>query len=153
MEPSQHLLRRTDMPRQVSRAATTLGVGATVLLLLASIGGTNADADGADPHGAARPAYVEGTVLAGPRCPVERAERPCRPRPVPGAQVWLLRGNKVVARGITAPDGSFRLRSRPGRFVVRATNVGNYRSTASQAVTLRARKTETVRLLLDTGIR
>jgi hypothetical protein len=96
---------------------------------------------------------ARGTVTAGPRCPVARAERPCPPREVPGALVQLLDGTRILADDLTDQHGRFRLQAPAGQFVVRATNVGAYRSTASHPVRLAPGTTTTVSLQLDTGIR
>jgi hypothetical protein len=123
----------------------------TVLVSCAAAGGT--PASGGRPPPTAPTAYVEGVVTAGPRCPVARAERPCSPTTVPGARVQLLDGAHVVADDLTDQHGHFRLQAPAGQFVVRATNVGAYRSTASHPVRLTSGTTTTVSLQLDTGIR
>jgi len=65
----------------------------------------------------------------------------------------VLDGAKVMVDGHTDQSGRFRLQAPSGRYVVRATNVGAYRSTASLPVTLNPGRTTTVSLQLDTGIR
>jgi hypothetical protein len=55
--------------------------------------------------------------------------------------------------GHTDQHGRFRLQAPAGDFVVRATNVGAYRSTASHPVQLSPGTTTTLSLQLDTGIR
>ena len=154
MEPLRNVARPRDMSGLIRRLPVVLGASTTVIILLASCGGAHAsDAAGTDSGAPRATSHVDGTVVAGPRCPVDRAERPCHPRPVPGALVQLIKGSRVVAHGLTHQDGTFRLRGRPGSYVVRATNVGNYRSTVSRPVVLRTGSTTTVRLLVDTGIR
>jgi hypothetical protein len=138
------------MPRHVARFSVALGTSAAVLLLLASCGSADASPGGAAGRASS---HVEGTVVAGPQCPVARAERPCPPRPVPGARVKLLKGSHVIAQDVSDRHGNFRLRTLSGSYVVRATNVGAYRSTASKSVSLAHGATVTVRLVLDTGIR
>jgi hypothetical protein len=123
-----------------------------LLVFCAACGGSAASPGNARPTPPAT-AYIEGTVTAGPRCPVARAERPCPPKAVPGAQVQLLDGTHVMVDGHTDQLGRFRLQAPAGQFVVRATNVGAYRSTASQPVRLTPGTTTTVSLQLDTGIR
>jgi hypothetical protein len=67
--------------------------------------------------------------------------------------VQVLDGAHVVADDLTDEHGRFRLPTPAGQFVVRATNVGAYRSTASHPVRLTLGMTMTVTLQLDTGIR
>jgi hypothetical protein len=49
--------------------------------------------------------------------------------------------------------GGFRLTLPVGDYSIQATNIGGYRSTATQAVIVTASRPVTVTLLLDTGIR
>jgi len=97
---------------------------------------------------------VQGTVTAGPTCPVERADHPCPPAPVRGADVRLARADGTTAAD-TATDkgGAFHLSATPGSYMLIATNPGGYHSQASRAVRLTAGHTEQVDLQLDTGIR
>lgn len=67
--------------------------------------------------------------------------------------VQLLDGTRILADDLTDQHGRFRLQAPAGQFVVRATNVGAYRSTASHPVRLTPGTTTTVSLQLDTGIR
>jgi Carboxypeptidase regulatory-like domain len=106
----------------------------------------------ADAH--TKAAAVEGTVTAGPTCPVERADHPCPPAPVRDAEVRLVRtGGKTSAQTHTDDRGFFHLSSAPGAYTVIATNPSGYHSQASAPVTLTAGQTQHVDLQLDTGIR
>lgn len=53
----------------------------------------------------------------------------------------------------TDAHGRFQLTLPAGRYLIRATNIGPYRSTATQAVTVTESHPAAVTLLLDTGIR
>src|SRR6266516_4747284 len=96
---------------------------------------------------------VSGTVLAGPVCPVERADSPCPPVPVVGAPVLARVGGHTQARTVTDDKGGFRLNLQPGMYTIVATNVGAYASTAEASVLVRAAETATITLTVDTGIR
>lgn len=98
-------------------------------------------------------AAVVGRVLSAPTCPVERAGSPCPPRPVVGAAVVALRGTDVVGSTHTGEGGRFRLTLHPGRYVVRATNVGGLATTAEKQVVLTAGHTVRLTLVVDSGIR
>jgi hypothetical protein len=102
----------------------------------------------------APPGTVQGTVTAGPRCPVERIDRPCPPAPVRDGDVRLLRGDgSAAAETHTDTAGAFQLTAEPGTYTVIATNTGGLRTQASRTVTLTAGRTEHVDLQVDTGIR
>ncbi len=58
---------------------------------------------------------LHGTVVAGPTCPVERAEDPCPPKPVPGRAVVIASpAGKVVATVTTDGQGHFQVLLAPG---------------------------------------
>jgi hypothetical protein len=101
----------------------------------------------------ARSGTLEGTVLSAPSCPVERVGSPCPPRPVAGATVEAYRGSHGVAQTATGRSGGFLLRLPAGSYLVRATNVGGYRSTAATQVTVSADRPVSVTLTVDSGIR
>ncbi|HEY5183815.1 MAG TPA: carboxypeptidase-like regulatory domain-containing protein, partial [Actinomycetes bacterium] len=91
--------------------------------------------------------------LATPSCPVERAERPCPPRPVPGATVEVRDASGLVSATSTDAAGRFSLVVPGGSYQVRATNAGGYRSTAEQQVQVAPGAVASVRLVVDSGIR
>ena len=98
-------------------------------------------------------ATLAGQVLATPSCPVERAERPCPPRPVPGATVEVRDASGLVSATSTDAAGRFSLVVPGGSYQVRATNAGGYRSTAEQQVQVAPGAVASVRLVVDSGIR
>jgi hypothetical protein len=98
-------------------------------------------------------ATLTGQVLAAPSCPVERAERPCPPRPVPGATIEVRDANGLVLATATDAAGRFSVGVPGGSYQVRATNAGGYRSTAEQQVQLAPGVVASVRLVVDSGIR
>jgi Carboxypeptidase regulatory-like domain len=137
--------------------------GAPLILALALAAGLALAACGVSGGGGTGtvPGPNEGTlagqVLAGPTCPVERAENPCPPRPVPGRHVDVQTpGGQVVATATTDTLGNFTVTLAPGTYVVRvpSTPPSIYpRQTAPVNVTIRAGQTTHVQIVLDTGIR
>jgi hypothetical protein len=100
---------------------------------------------------------LHGTVVAGPTCPVERAEDPCPPKPVPGREVEIASpAGKVVATVTTDGQGHFQVVLAPGNYSVfvvgTAQALGSGRAATVQA-TVRAGQTTAVTIALDTGIR
>ncbi|MGM7778723.1 carboxypeptidase-like regulatory domain-containing protein [Arthrobacter sp. KNU-44] len=95
---------------------------------------------------------VTGVVLTAPVCPVERVGQECPPRPVSGAAVVALDGEAV--RGSTRTDGTgaFHLTLPGGRYVIKASNIGGYHSTATQTVFISETPVH-VTLVVDSGIR
>ena len=128
------------------RAAGTV-VLMSVAALLAGCGSL-----GAQP-GAAPSATLAGQVLAAPSCPVERAESPCPPRPVPGATVEVRDASGLVSATSTDAAGRFSLVVPGGSYQVRATNAGGYRSTTEQQVQVAPGEAASVRLVVDSGMR
>jgi len=98
---------------------------------------------------------VVGRVLSAPSCPVQRAGVPCPPRPVAGASVEAIQTGDVAASTHTDGRGGFSLQLRPGRYVIRATNVGALATTAQRQVVVAAHKGPAlvIRLVVDSGIR
>ena len=95
---------------------------------------------------------VTGTVYSAPSCPVERADSPCPPRPVAGAEVVAAIGQRRRAATHSRSDGRFRLELSYGRYTLRATNVGPYASTTSKTVDVSAVPIS-IDLTVDSGIR
>lgn len=95
---------------------------------------------------------VTGVVLTAPMCPVERVGQECPPRPVPGAAVVALDGE--AARGSTQTDGTgaFRLTLPDGEYVIKASNIGGYVSTATETVVISETPVQ-ITLVVDSGIR
>lgn len=95
---------------------------------------------------------VTGSVLTAPVCPVERVGKECPPRPVSGAPVVALEGDSVQGSTLTDTAGAFSLTLPDGRYVIRATNVGGYASTASESVVVSDNPVH-ITLIVDSGIR
>jgi hypothetical protein len=95
---------------------------------------------------------VTGYVLTGPVCPVERVGHECPPRPVSGAGVVALDGDAVRGSASTDTAGAFSLTLPVGRYVIKATNVGGYASTATEDVVISDNPVR-ITLIVDSGIR
>ncbi|WP_427170546.1 carboxypeptidase-like regulatory domain-containing protein [Arthrobacter sp. 92] len=95
---------------------------------------------------------VTGLVLTAPVCPVERIGQECPPRPVSGAAVVALDGDAVRGSTLTDSTGAFHLRLPDGRYVIRASNVGGYASTATGPVVISDTPVH-ITLVVDSGIR
>jgi hypothetical protein len=59
---------------------------------------------------------VEGSIHAGPTCPVERADDPCPDRPVETTLRLVRSDGSVAAAGKSNSDGTFRLAAPPGKY-------------------------------------
>lgn len=95
---------------------------------------------------------LTGLVLTAPVCPVERIDQECPPRPVSGAAVVALDGEAVRGSTLTDSTGAFHLTLPDGRYVIRASSVGGYASTASEPVVISDTPCH-ITLVVDSGIR
>jgi hypothetical protein len=98
------------------------------------------------------PGVVAGYVLTAPVCPVERIDQECPPRPVSGAMVIALDGDAVRGSTVTDKTGAFQLTLPDGSYLIKATNVGGYASTATQEVAVSDTPSH-ITLVVDSGIR
>ena len=60
---------------------------------------------------------VQGTVTAGPTCPVEQAGHPCPPRPVSGA-ISARRADGTTLTATVSKDGTYRLTVPAGTYTL-----------------------------------
>ncbi len=96
---------------------------------------------------------VTGRVAAGPITPVAQAGHPGS-RPVSGVRVEALRGTRVVAVARTDRRGYYRLRLRPGLYVVMVLIRGlPAQQPTSRTIIVSAGTRQTVNFTVDTGIR
>lgn len=137
------------LPRLINVATLRAGaLLAAALLALAGCAGSRPAAP------ASATGTVSGLVLSAPSCPgPARIGHPCPPRPVDGAGVAALSGARQVAATDTGSDGRFQLKLPAGRYLIRATNIGGYRSTTEQVLSVTRDNVATLTLILDTGIR
>lgn len=96
-------------------------------------------------------ATLNGSVVAGPTCPVERADRPCPPRPVPDLTV-TAQGNGITKSTRTDSRGHFSLKLSPGTYELSATARGVMQCD-DQRVQVAANRDARVTIDCDTGIR
>jgi hypothetical protein len=100
---------------------------------------------------------ISGDVVAGPMCPVERADTPCPPQPVTDRQVTIETTSGATA-AITMTDGTgrFSVNVAPGSYVVHVLagpGMLGLRQETPGGVTVTANQTSTIHIELDTGIR
>jgi hypothetical protein len=100
---------------------------------------------------------LAGDVVAGPTCPVERAEDPCPPKAVPNREVDILGANNaVVATTTTDGKGHFSVALAPGTYVVTVPikqGLIGMRQMSDVKANITAGQVTTVKVELDTGIR
>ena len=101
---------------------------------------------------------VQGTLVAGPTCPVERPDQPCAPRQIGGTvtfrSVRLASGREpasAVVREVTAGE-SFGGLFAPGEWEVSARSPSAM-SCPTSTVTVVAGAVQTISIACDTGIR
>jgi hypothetical protein len=100
---------------------------------------------------------LAGDVVAGPTCPVERAEDPCPPKAVPDREVDILGTNGVVVTTATTDSkGHFSVALAPGTYTVtvpiKQGQIG-MRQMSDVKANVTAGQVTTVKVELDTGIR
>lgn len=105
---------------------------------------------------------VEGIVLVGPTCPVERADSPCPDRPVSvmlAAYVGAPAGGQIAGTAASGADGRFRMALAPGTYTLQrapcpATGPGcTFPRITPQTVTVNEGTFTSVVVHGDTGIR
>jgi hypothetical protein len=96
---------------------------------------------------------IRGKVLYGPTCPVERPGERCE-RPYDATlRIRLRRTHKVVETVRSGDDGRFKVRLRPGRYVVEPVLRRRYPYAAPVPATVRAHRFTRVTVSFDSGIR
>jgi hypothetical protein len=100
---------------------------------------------------------LDGDVVASPTCPVQTAENPCPPKPVPSRTVTIVGANgQIVAKTITDSQGHFSLALAAGTYTVQVIIVPGLvgmRQITPGHVTITSGQTSHVNIVLDTGIR
>lgn len=96
---------------------------------------------------------IRGKVTYGPTCPVERPGETCE-RPYDAKLRIRSRSTmKVVATLRSGKDGRFRVRLRPGRYVVEPVSGNPYPRAKSVPATVHAHKFTRITVAFDSGIR
>jgi hypothetical protein len=148
------------------RLAALLALGLALTLAgCASITVSGSGAAGTSATGTSTPTSgtsgtqgtLAGDVVAGPTCPVERAEDPCPPKAVPNREVEILGANNaVVATTTTDSKGHFSVALAPGAYTVtvpiKQGLIGMRQMSDVKANVITGQVT-TVKIMLDTGIR
>jgi hypothetical protein len=97
---------------------------------------------------------IQGRVVMGPRCPVERQGSPCPDRPIEGVVVALRSIGNAAGNVRTDASGRFSLPLAPGTYLVYAREIGdNPRESRFERVTLVPGRVRSLILVVDTGIR
>ena len=159
MTQSTIALLRTRMRRMRLGALLAFGL-ALALAGCASITVSGSGAAGTNTPGtetSATQGTLSGDVVAGPTCPVERAEDPCPPKAVPNREVDILEANSVVvATAMTDSKGHFSVALAPGTYTVtvpiKQGQIGMRQENTVKA-NITAGQVTTVKVTLDTGIR
>ena len=107
----------------------------------------------ADSSAARIDSGIRGKVVYGPTCPVERPGESCE-RPYDAKLRIRLRSTKrVVATVRSGKDGRFRVRLRPGRYVVDPASGRPYPRAEPVAAVVHAHKFTRITVSFDSGIR
>jgi hypothetical protein len=139
------------------RGWTNCGRGLPIVVALLALVVTGCGVSGTVGTSTGPQGTVQGKVVASPACPVERADQPCQPTPVPGRSVSITTpGGTVAATVTTDAQGQFAATLAPGAYVVKVaiiTGKPGLRQLTPGDVTVVAGKTTLITITLDTGIR
>src|SRR2546425_119910 len=98
---------------------------------------------------------IQGTVQAGPTCPVERINFPCPPHPLAATGVVRDASGAEVTRFHSGTDGRFKLGLAPGTYTLVGLNIGTgfLPPPIPTSVTVTAGTYTTINVESDSGIR
>src|SRR5207253_11193409 len=98
---------------------------------------------------------IQGTVQAGPTCPVERINSPCPPHPLAATVVVRDGTGAEVTRFHSGSDGRFKVNLRPGTYSLLGLMIGSsfLRRPIPTSVTVSAAAYTSVNVEYDSGIR
>ena len=96
---------------------------------------------------------ISGLVVAGPQCPVERADSPCPDKPVEVTVVASTPGGEVVAKKESGSDGRFSLEVDPGNYVLTVEGLAGIQFSKPVSVTVVEGSFSPVTIVVDTGSR
>jgi hypothetical protein len=96
---------------------------------------------------------LQGTVSAGPTCPVERVDSPCPPRPLSAEVDAKDASGRLAATTRSGSDGHYRLMLPPGTYTLTVASTGPFPRCPTPTGTVVAGSSATVDIHCDTGIR
>jgi hypothetical protein len=104
--------------------------------------------------GATNSSGIEGTVMIGPSCPVQRLNDPnCNDRPYQGV-IHVTGGDKTqVAQFQADANGKFKLELEPGNYTLKPQTMNLIARASDQDVTVAAGTFATVSIRYDSGLR
>ena len=97
---------------------------------------------------------IDGRVVSGPHCPVERVDSPCPDLPVADARVVAFdQAGEEAGRTTSGSDGRFRLSLQAGAYTLTVEGLEGIQFAKPVAVQVPRGRHVGVTLLVDTGIR
>jgi hypothetical protein len=96
---------------------------------------------------------IAGTVLAGPQCPVERADSPCPDLPIQATVVVSDPSGHVVTKVDSTAEGRFSVSVDPGTYTLTVEGLAGIQSAKPVEVSVSEGRVARVTVLVDTGIR
>ena len=96
---------------------------------------------------------VQGTVTAGPTCPVQRIDSPCPPRPVSAEVDARDSTGKLVGATHSDADGTYRIPLPAGSYTLMVVTTGPFPHCPSPMVTILTGQVTFADVSCDTGIR
>jgi hypothetical protein len=96
---------------------------------------------------------VQGTISAGPTCPVEREGQPCPPSPVEAHIDVIASDGRRSAQAASDADGRFSVLVVPGRYTLHVSGTGPFPVCPDTAVAVPDEGTVTRDIVCDSGIR
>jgi hypothetical protein len=125
---------------------------AFALLILVALGVACGGATTGQPPGGT--SGIQGTVLLGPLCPVQRVGSPCPDEPIAADISVTDPSGKLAATGRSGPDGGYRISLSPGTYVVTAKRSGsNFQAAKPVTVRVAAGAFTPLDIEVDSGIR
>jgi hypothetical protein len=94
---------------------------------------------------------IQGNVIYGPTCPVQRVGGPSCQRPY-SSEIVIRQRDRVVTTLRSGADGSFRVTLRPGTYTITSAKTGPP-TLAPFDVTVKPHAFTTVTVMFDSGIR
>jgi hypothetical protein len=96
---------------------------------------------------------LQGTVSAGPTCPVERVDSPCPPRPLSAEVDARDPAGRLAVMSRSGSDGRYRLLLPPGQYTLTVASSGSFPRCPTPTATVVAGRLATFDISCDTGIR